>query len=598
MKVRIDGLNPDLLEAVQALALPQYGPQASLKLTLMYANGTPAALGQSHQRGSHEFIRVNDINKGQNARDSAFKDELAMSPCSSITMATDGTPKAQRQFPKDNLDAYDEKWRNEAMRRWQGCDYIKPLEVEGPNEEHGEYSAVISLAVCTNVTTQKHKQEFYWQVQLEATSREGAQISAVANSTHLGKGSFKYVANFDRFATITLDEVVADERSGPWRVYCWGENVAGSGTNVRGRCMLEHDGGQLQLNCEGPAKSCFITSIPELSVLSGPLYIYFETLEGDTVVATSEKKAVLTAEGVHVSAQGGRSSIGSGRIAAMNCLGDLLVDLGDLEVIPDDLKALLQQDGHQQRTFKVTDLQKVGQWYFPTRLSTLCLTGQTELIKAFLEEKGTAEVDCIDSCSSQCPLHLALLNGHDDAAMLLLRSGASVMVDSLLRAAASHCTLTTEFIIQTCDDSNVFLYFDSQQNEPRARPSLATTLTRVSSSDSEGEAQEGETPLHVLAKRPESDLPLMLKEKSVPFVKELVSARDSTGATPLHLAMAFGSAETVKCLIEMGSDVTACDNEGKEPTEYAVLWKRLELLSLLDVPSRRAHEYEIEELPE
>ena len=93
MKVRIDGLNPDLLEAVQALALPQYGPQASLKLTLMYANGTPAALGQSHQRGSHEFIRVNDINKGQNARDSAFKDELAMSPCSSITMATDGTPK-------------------------------------------------------------------------------------------------------------------------------------------------------------------------------------------------------------------------------------------------------------------------------------------------------------------------------------------------------------------------------------------------------------------------------------------------------------------------------------------------------------------------
>ena len=69
----------------------------------------------------------------------------------------------------------------------------------------------------------------------------------------------------------------------------------------------------------------------ELSVLSGPLYIYFETLEGDTVVATSEKKAVLTAEGVHVSAQGGRSSIGSGRIAAMNCLGDLLVDL-DLEV--------------------------------------------------------------------------------------------------------------------------------------------------------------------------------------------------------------------------------------------------------------------------
>ena len=77
-----------------------------------------------------------------------------------------------------------------------------------------------------------------------------------------------------------------------------------------------------------------------------------------------------------------------------------------------------------------------------------------------------------------------------------------------------------------------------------------------------------------------------------------MSARDSTGATPLHLAMAFGSAETVKCLIEMGSDVTACDNEGKEPTEYAVLWKRLELLSLLDVPSRRAHEYEIEELPE
>ena len=48
-----------------------------------------------------------------------------------------------------------------------------PMQVEGPNEEHGEYSAVISLAVCTNVTTQKHKQEFYWQA-----SRKGAQMGS------------------------------------------------------------------------------------------------------------------------------------------------------------------------------------------------------------------------------------------------------------------------------------------------------------------------------------------------------------------------------------------------------------------------------------
>ena len=40
--------------------------------------------------------------------------------------------------------------------------------------------------------------------------------------------------------------------------------------------------------------------------------------------------------------------------------GSIFLPHPSRQVIPDDLKALLQQDGHQQRTFKVTDLQKVG----------------------------------------------------------------------------------------------------------------------------------------------------------------------------------------------------------------------------------------------
>lgn len=50
---------------------------------------------------------------------------------------------------------------------------------------------------------------------------------------------------------------------------------------------------------------------------------------------------------------------------------------------------------------------------------------------------------------------------------------------------------------------------------------------------------------------------------------ELVHARRSDGATPLHLAARFGQQDAVKALLERGADPAATDGNGRTPAAVA-----------------------------
>jgi ankyrin repeat protein len=60
-----------------------------------------------------------------------------------------------------------------------------------------------------------------------------------------------------------------------------------------------------------------------------------------------------------------------------------------------------------------------------------------------------------------------------------------------------------------------------------------------------------------------------------------VNARAASGHIPLHEASANGNVELVKLLIDNGADVNARSDDGKTPLDFAVEYKRDEIVDLL-----------------
>lgn len=61
-----------------------------------------------------------------------------------------------------------------------------------------------------------------------------------------------------------------------------------------------------------------------------------------------------------------------------------------------------------------------------------------------------------------------------------------------------------------------------------------------------------------------------------------VNARAAGGHIPLHEAAANGNVDLVKLLIENGVDVNAKTDDGKTPLDFAIEYKRPEVIALLE----------------
>jgi ankyrin repeat protein len=76
---------------------------------------------------------------------------------------------------------------------------------------------------------------------------------------------------------------------------------------------------------------------------------------------------------------------------------------------------------------------------------------------------------------------------------------------------------------------------------------------------------------------------LMSALLAFPGVKGGISVRDSTGRTPLHVAVFFGSKDVVAELVERGADLTARDMHDRTPTDLAVLKGRQDIVQVLQM---------------
>ncbi|MFZ0826551.1 MAG: ankyrin repeat domain-containing protein [Verrucomicrobiia bacterium] len=183
-------------------------------------------------------------------------------------------------------------------------------------------------------------------------------------------------------------------------------------------------------------------------------------------------------------------------------------------------------------------------------LHEAAFNGKLEKAKALVKEHHEL-VNSQDSYARETPLHLAVENGHEDVAELLLANGANVEAKAyagwtpLLNAVFGGHKDLVELLLAHNADVNVT-------------------------------DNSGRTPLQVAAENGYTEIAALLLAHKVD-----VNARNHDGMTALHTATALGYKDLVELLLANNADVNAKDNSGRAPLAFAVLHNYKDLAELL-----------------
>lgn len=218
------------------------------------------------------------------------------------------------------------------------------------------------------------------------------------------------------------------------------------------------------------------------------------------------------------------------------------------ELEPHDPWALERDMTVEETAIFVESLQESGHEFTPATLFNLVEQGETD--SAFDFVRAGMQVD-VRRSDEWTPLMVALFNGHEETAMMLLSRGASVRAkanrgyEPIHWAAMNGYERAVKFIIDKGGNVNA-------------------------------ETEYGWTPLLQAASRGHVEIVRMLIDKGA-----TVNASEHEGWTPLHKACANGYVELVRLLVQRGADTRHRSASGITPLELAIKAQDFDLIEAL-----------------
>ncbi|XP_072169135.1 uncharacterized protein [Diadema setosum] len=179
-----------------------------------------------------------------------------------------------------------------------------------------------------------------------------------------------------------------------------------------------------------------------------------------------------------------------------------------------------------------------------TALHQSCIDNNESMMR-LLVEKG-ADVNVTDR-ELWTPLHAASTCGHRHLAQFLISRGAELL------AINSDGNMPYDI----CEDEATLDYIESQM------------ATQGITQDQIDELRE------VLPNEMLNDMQTLFKEGGD------LEFRDSSGATPLHIAVANGYEKVVQYLLSHNVDVASRDDDGWQPIHAAVCWAQADIITML-----------------
>ncbi len=219
-----------------------------------------------------------------------------------------------------------------------------------------------------------------------------------------------------------------------------------------------------------------------------------------------------------------------------------------LNIEPDDPWALERDMSELETAAFVARSQEKGRAYTPETLFKAVEQGETHLAFDFVRAGMGVDIRRGDEWT---PLMVALFNGHEETAMMLLSRGANVRAkanrgyEPIHWAALSGYERAVKFILDRGGNVNA-------------------------------ETDYGWTPLLQAASRGHVGIARMLIDRGAS-----VNASEHEGWTPLHKACANSFVEMVRLLVQRGADTRQRSATGITPLELAMKSKNFDLIEAL-----------------
>ena len=217
-------------------------------------------------------------------------------------------------------------------------------------------------------------------------------------------------------------------------------------------------------------------------------------------------------------------------------------------VDPDDPWAMERDMSAEESATFIESLREGGREFTPETLFKLVEQGETNSAFDFVRAGMQVDVRRTDEWT---PLMVALFNGHEETAMMLLSRGANVRAkakrgyEPIHWAALNGYERAVKFIIDKGGSVNA-------------------------------ETEYGWTPLLQAASRGHAGIARMLIDKGA-----LVNASEHEGWTPLHKACANAYVEMVRLLVQRGADTRQRSASGVTPLELAMKAQDFDLIEAL-----------------